>query len=407
MRVLVPALLVAISALSGCGKSEAPPPAQTPEVGIVTLEAQTVTLNTELPGRTNAFRIAEVRPQVNGIILKRLFKEGSDVKAGQQLYQIDPATYEADYQSAQANLASTQEQAQRYKLLVADQAVSKQQYADANAAYLQSKAAVEQARINLRYTKVLSPISGRIGRSAVTEGALVTNGQANAMATVQQLDPIYVDVTQPSTALLRLRRELASGQLERAGDNAAKVSLKLEDGSQYPLEGRLEFSEVSVDEGTGSVTIRAVFPNPNNELLPGMFVHAQLQEGVKQKAILAVFPNPNNELLPGMFVHAQLQEGVKQKAILAPQQGVTRDLKGQATALVVNAQNKVELRVIKADRVIGDKWLVTEGLNAGDKIITEGLQFVQPGVEVKTVPAKNVASAQKADAAPAKTDSKG
>lgn len=312
MRVLVPALLVAISALSGCGKSEAPPPAQTPEVGIVTLEAQTVTLNTELPGRTNAFRIAEVRPQVNGIILKRLFKEGSDVKAGQQLYQIDPATYEADYQSAQANLASTQEQAQRYKLLVADQAVSKQQYADANAAYLQSKAAVEQARINLRYTKVLSPISGRIGRSAVTEGALVTNGQANAMATVQQLDPIYVDVTQPSTALLRLRRELASGQLERAGDNAAKVSLKLEDGSQYPLEGRLEFSEVSVDEGTGSVTIRAVFPNPNNELLPGMFVHAQLQEGVKQKAILA------------------------------PQQGVTRDLKGQATALVVNAQNKVE-----------------------------------------------------------------
>ncbi|VTP89468.1 Resistance-Nodulation-Cell Division (RND) multidrug efflux membrane fusion protein MexA precursor [Pseudomonas aeruginosa] len=331
MRVLVPALLVAISALSGCGKSEAPPPAQTPEVGIVTLEAQTVTLNTELPGRTNAFRIAEVRPQVNGIILKRLFKEGSDVKAGQQLYQIDPATYEADYQSAQANLASTQEQAQRYKLLVADQAVSKQQYADANAAYLQSKAAVEQARINLRYTKVLSPISGRIGRSAVTEGALVTNGQANAMATVQQLDPIYVDVTQPSTALLRLRRELASGQLERAGDNAAKVSLKLEDGSQYPLEGRLEFSEVSVDEGTGSVTIRAVFPNPNNELLPGMFVHAQLQEGVKQKAILA------------------------------PQQGVTRDLKGQATALVVNAQNKVELRVIKADRVIGDKWLVTEG----------------------------------------------
>ncbi|HHQ2840923.1 TPA: multidrug efflux RND transporter periplasmic adaptor subunit MexA [Pseudomonas aeruginosa] len=377
MRVLVPALLVAISALSGCGKSEAPPPAQTPEVGIVTLEAQTVTLNTELPGRTNAFRIAEVRPQVNGIILKRLFKEGSDVKAGQQLYQIDPATYEADYQSAQANLASTQEQAQRYKLLVADQAVSKQQYADANAAYLQSKAAVEQARINLRYTKVLSPISGRIGRSAVTEGALVTNGQANAMATVQQLDPIYVDVTQPSTALLRLRRELASGQLERAGDNAAKVSLKLEDGSQYPLEGRLEFSEVSVDEGTGSVTIRAVFPNPNNELLPGMFVHAQLQEGVKQKAILA------------------------------PQQGVTRDLKGQATALVVNAQNKVELRVIKADRVIGDKWLVTEGLNAGDKIITEGLQFVQPDVEVKTVPAKNVASAQKADAAPAKTDSKG
>ncbi len=361
MRVLVPALLVAISALSGCGKSEAPPPAQTPEVGIVTLEAQAVTLNTELPGRTTAFRIAEVRPQVNGIILKRLFKEGSDVKAGQQLYQIDPATYEADYQSAQANLASTQQQAQRYKLLVADQAVSKQQYADANAAYLQAKAAVEQARINLRYTKVLSPISGRIGRSAVTEGALVQNGQANALATVQQLDPIYVDVTQSSTALLRLRRELAAGQLEQAGDNAAKVKLYLEDGSEYPIEGKLEFSEVSVDQGTGSVTIRAMFPNPNNELLPGMFVHAQLEEGVKQQAILA------------------------------PQQGVTRDLRGKATALVVKAKNKVELRTIKAERTVGAYWLVSDGLKPGDRLITEGLQYVQPGAQAKAVPAKNVA----------------
>ncbi len=361
--------------LAACGKKQEAPQAGKPQVTVVTLTTKPVSLTTELPGRTTAFRIAEVRPQVNGIILKRLFKEGSDVKAGQQLYQIDPATYEAGFDSQKAALAARPGAAEDRRaagraLQAAGRRPGRQQAdlrqrrggADqAVADVLSAKAAVEQARINLRYTKVLSPISGRIGRSAVTEGALVTNGQATALATVQQLDPIYVDVTQPSTALLRLRRELASGQLENAeGDQAAKVSLTLEDGSPIHPAGqaRLEFSEVSVDEGTGSVTIRAVFPNPNNELLPGMFVHAQLQEGVKQKAILA------------------------------PQQGVTRDLKGQATALVVNAQNKVELRVIKADRVIGDKWLVTEGLNAGDKIITEGLQFVQPGVEVKTVPAK-------------------
>lgn len=374
MRVLVPALLVAISALSGCGKSEAPPPAQTPEVGIVTLEAQTVTLNTELPGRTNAFRIAEVRPQVNGIILKRLFKEGSDVKAGQQLYQIDPATYEADYQSAQANLAGAGPALQAAgRRPGREQAAVRRRQCRLPAVQGGGGAGADQPALHQGAVADLRP--HRPFRGDRRRPGDQRPGQRDGHRAT--LDPIYVDVTQPSTALLRLRRELASGQLERAGDNAAKVSLKLEDGSQYPLEGRLEFSEVSVDEGTGSVTIRAVFPNPNNELLPGMFVHAQLQEGVKQKAILA------------------------------PQQGVTRDLKGQATALVVNAQNKVELRVIKADRVIGDKWLVTEGLNAGDKIITEGLQFVQPGVEVKTVPAKNVASAQKADAAPAKTDSKG
>ncbi|CDF81822.1 Multidrug resistance protein mexA [Pseudomonas knackmussii B13] len=363
---LVSALLVALATLSGCGKSEAPQQAQIPEVGIVTLQAQTVSLSTELPGRTNAYRVAEVRPQVNGIILKRLFKEGSDVKEGQQLYQIDPSTYEATFQSAQANLAATQQQAERYKLLVADEAVSKQQYADALAASLQAKAAVESAKINLRYTKVLSPISGRIGRSAVTEGALVTNGQSNAMATVQQLDPIFVDVTQPSTALLRLRRELAAGNLQKAGDNAAKVKLFLEDGSEYPLEGKLEFSEVSVDQGTGSVTLRAVFPNPKHDLLPGMFVHAQLQEGVKDQAILA------------------------------PQQGVTRSLRGLPTALVLGADDKVELRELKADRTVGAYWLVTDGLKPGDRLITEGLQYVQPGVKAKPVPAKNVAPAPEA-----------
>ncbi|MBO3277808.1 multidrug efflux RND transporter periplasmic adaptor subunit MexA [Pseudomonas schmalbachii] len=361
MRALLPALLVAMATLAGCEKSEAPQETKIPEVGVVTLQPQVVALNSELPGRTTAYRVAEVRPQVNGIILKRLFKEGSDVKEGQQLYQIDAATYEAAYQSAQANLMSTQQQAERFKLLVADEAVSKQQYADAQAAALQAKASVDAAKINLRYTRVLAPISGRIGRSAVTEGALVTNGQSAALATVQQLDPIYVDVTQPSTALLRLRRELADGLLEKAGKNAAKVKLFLEDGSAYPHQGTLEFSEVSVDPGTGSVTLRAVFPNPGHDLLPGMFVHAQLLEGVKKQAILA------------------------------PQQGVTRDIKGQATALVLNGENKVELRVLQADRVIGDKWLVSKGLNPGDRIITEGLQYVHPGDEAKAVPASNVA----------------
>ncbi len=238
MRALVPALLVAMATLAGCDKAQAPQEKQIPEVGVVTLQPQEVTLSTELPGRTTAYRIAEVRPQVNGIILKRLFKEGSDVKEGQQLYQIDPATYDATLQSAQANLVSTQQQAERYKELVKDEAVSKQQYADAQAAYLQAKATVDTAKINVRYTKVYSPISGRIGRSSVTEGALVQNGQATALATVQQLDPIYVDVTQSSTALIRLRREMAAGQLEKAGDNAAKVKLYLEDGSEYPHRGQ-------------------------------------------------------------------------------------------------------------------------------------------------------------------------
>ncbi|MCY1299747.1 putative efflux pump periplasmic linker TtgA precursor [compost metagenome] len=239
--------------------------------------------------------------------------------------------------------------------------MSKQAYDESQAARLQAEAALEKAKIDLRYTKVLAPISGRVGRSAVTEGALVSNGQTLAMATIQQLDPIYVDVTQSTKDLLRLRREMAEGQLEKAGDNGAKVSLVLEDGSEYPHQGSLEFSEVSVDEGTGSVTLRAVFPNPEHTLLPGMFVHARLGSAVKQQAILA------------------------------PQQGVTRDLKGQATALVVNTENKVELRHLKAERTVGDRWLVSEGLEPGDRLITEGLQFVRPGVEVDAAPATNVA----------------
>ena len=361
--VLVPAAVLT-ALLSGCQQEEAPPAAQLPQVGVVTLQPQTFTLTSELPGRTSAYRIAEVRPQVNGIILKRLFTEGREVKAGQQLYQIDSSTYEATLKSAQASLQSSKSLADRYKLLVDEQAVSRQEFDEAQARRLQAEAVVQSAQIDLRYTKVLAPISGRIGRSAITEGALVSSGQSSAMAVIQQLDPIYVDVTQSSMEMLKLRRELASGQLQKAGDNAARVKLILEDGSEYAELGQLEFSEVSVDEGTGSVTLRAVFPNPNHDLLPGMFVHAQLQAGVNSQAILA------------------------------PQQGVTRNLKGQPTALVVNRDNKVELRELKADRTVGSLWLINDGLHSGDRLITEGLQFVKPGDEVSVSAARNVQAAK-------------
>jgi len=368
VTVLVTAVALA-SLLSGCNKKEeAAPAAQPPQVGVVTLQSQPYTLTTDLPGRTTPFRIAEVRPQVNGIILKRLFTEGGDVKAGQQLYQIDPALYEATANSAQATLQSAKSLADRYKQLVNEQAVSRQEYDTAVASAQEAQAALQTAQINLRYTKVLAPISGRIGRSAVTEGALVNNAQTDAMAVIQQLDPIYVDVTQSSADLLKLRHELESGNLKKAGDNAAKVKLTLEDNSVYPLEGKLEFSEVSVDQTTGSVTLRAVFPNPDHTLLPGMFVHAQLQSGVNAEAILV------------------------------PQQGVTRDLKGTPTALIVNKDNKVEIRTLVANRTVGANWLIEKGLNPGDRVITEGLQFVKPGVEVKVADATNVKAANPAPA---------
>ncbi|MDA7087999.1 efflux RND transporter periplasmic adaptor subunit [Pseudomonas sp. SA3-5] len=365
--------------LSGCQQEEATAPAaQPPQVGVVTLQPQAFTLTSELPGRTTAYRIAEVRPQVNGIILKRLFTEGREVKAGQQLYQIDPSTYAATLKSAQASLQSSKSLADRYKLLVDEQAVSRQEFDEAQAKRLQAEAVVQSAQIDLRYTKVLAPISGRIGRSAITEGALVSDGQSTAMAVIQQLDPIYVDVTQSSLAMLKLRRELASGQLQKAGENAARVKLILEDGSEYAELGQLEFSEVSVDEGTGSVTLRAVFPNPNHDLLPGMFVHAQLQAGVNREAILA------------------------------PQQGVTRDLKGQPTALVVGQDNKVELRELKADRTVGNQWLINQGLHSGDRLITEGLQFIKPGDEVRVSAASNIqVDTPTLAAAAVKTDGEG
>lgn len=333
-----------------------------PKVGVYNITTQAYTLTSELPGRTAAYRIAEVRPQVSGIVLERLFKEGSEVKANQQLYQIDPAIYAATQKSAQASYLSASSLAERYKTLVEDQAVSRQQYDDAQAARLQAEAALEKAKIDLKYTKVLAPISGRIGRSSVSEGALVNNGQMQELAVIQQLDPIYVDVTQSANELLRLRRELASGQLEKAGDTAAQVSLKLQDGSAYPHQGKLEFSEVSVDSGTGSVTLRAVFPNPDGLLLPGMFVQASLVSGVNSQAILA------------------------------PQQGVSRNPRGEPIAMVVNQDNQVEMRILKAERTSGNFWLVSEGLQDGDRIITEGLQFIQPGVTVDPYPAKNIAN---------------
>ncbi|HHL2708889.1 efflux RND transporter adaptor subunit AcrA [Yersinia enterocolitica] len=339
---------------------------QAPEVGIVTLKAAPLNITTELPGRTSAFRVAEVRPQVSGIILKRNYVEGSDVTAGTSLYQIDPATYQAAYDSAKGDLAKAQAAAEiarltvnRYKPLLGTNYISKQEYdqavsnsMQANAAVVAAKAAVESARINLAYTQVTSPINGRTGKSSVTEGALVTSGQATALTTVQQLDPMYVDVTQSSDEFLRLKKELADGTLKQE-NGKAKVRLLLENGSEYAETGTLEFSGVTVDETTGSITIRAIFPNPNEALLPGMFVRARLDEGVRPDALLV------------------------------PQQGVTRNPRGEATAMVVGADDKVELRTLVANQAIGNKWLVTEGLKAGDRLIVSGLQKIRPGVQVK------------------------
>ncbi|EDQ7088897.1 multidrug efflux RND transporter periplasmic adaptor subunit AcrA [Salmonella enterica] len=354
-------------ALTGCDdKQDQQGGQQMPEVGVVTLKTEPLQITTELPGRTVAYRIAEVRPQVSGIILKRNFVEGSDIEAGVSLYQIDPATYQATYDSAKGDLAKAQAAAniaeltvKRYQKLLGTQYISKQEYdqalADAQqatAAVVAAKAAVETARINLAYTKVTSPISGRIGKSSVTEGALVQNGQASALATVQQLDPIYVDVTQSSNDFLRLKQELANGSLKQE-NGKAEVDLVTSDGIKFPQSGTLEFSDVTVDQTTGSITLRAIFPNPDHTLLPGMFVRARLQEGTKPAALLV------------------------------PQQGVTRTPRGDATVLVVGADNKVETRQIVASQAIGDKWLVTDGLKAGDRVVVSGLQKVRPGAQVK------------------------
>lgn len=325
----------------------------------------------DLSGRTNAYEVADVRPQVGGIIRKRLFTEGADVKAGTPLYQIDPSTFQASSNSAKAalakaraNLLTAGPKAARYKELVAIEGVSRQEYDDAVASYEQAKAdvesataALESANINLRYTTVTAPISGRTSRSTVTAGALVTAGQADALTTVQQLDPIYVDVTQSSTDLLRLRRQLADGSLKKSGDGQAKVNLVLPDGTKYSQEGKLQFSGVSVDPTTGNVVLRALFPNPKGELLPGMFVRAQLETGVDEKAITV------------------------------PQVGVSRNQKGEATAMILNKENKVEQRILTTNGTVGTNWLVTSGLAAGDRVIVEGLQKIKPGAPAVAVPA--------------------
>ena len=357
--------------LAGCERQQqAPPPLPVPEVSTVTLQTQKVILAIELPGRTSAYRIAEIRPQVSGLILKRLFTEGSSVKAGQVLYQIDPVFFqaalgkaEAGLGKAEANLPAIRSRAERYRKVLADKAVSQQDYDDAVAAMTQAeadiqywKATVETARINLGYCRVTAPISGRIGRSNVTDGAIVTAYQPLALATIQQLDPIYVDVPQSTTELLRLKRRLKDGSLNQNGTEQNNVKLILEDSTAYPPEGTLQFRDVTVDPTTGSVILRVVFTNPQGVLLPGMFVRAVIKEGVKEHAILVL------------------------------QQGVSRDRKGNPFALIVNAEGKVGLRMLTLDRAIGDKWLVLVGLAPGDRVIIEGLQRVRPGMPVKVVP---------------------
>lgn len=369
-RAIYASLTVTVLALSACkpgAEGESSSAQQAPqEVGVVELHAKDVTLSTELPGRTSPYLIAEVRPQVGGILLKRLFEEGSQVKEGQALYQIDPAPYRATLTRAEASLGSAQSLFERYKRLIERKAISQQEYDDARSQFLQAKASVESARIDLGYTRINAPISGRIGRSSMTQGALMTANQTTALATVQQLDPIYVDVVQSSTSILRLKEDLASGRLKSIGDGKVEVRLTLENGKPYPLAGQLQFGEVSVDEGTGSVTLRAVFPNP---------------EGI---------------LLPGMFVRARLQEGTRSQALLVPQRGITRDASGQATALVVGADGKAEQRSVTAERTVGNEWLISNGLEAGDQLIVDGIQNVQPGAQIKAVPAQDANTSAKA-----------
>jgi membrane fusion protein (multidrug efflux system) len=358
--------------LAACGQKQSAPPPQTPEVGVVTVQPTTVPVVAELPGRTSAFLNAQVRARVDGIVLRREFVEGSDVKAGQRLYKIDPAPYIATLNSAKASLAKAQANVatqnaltQRYKVLVAANAVSKQDYDNAVAAQGQAvadvasgKAAVDTAQINLGYTDVISPISGRTGLSQVTPGAYVQASAATLLTTVQQLDPVYVDLTQSSVDGLKLRRQIQEGRLQTQGIHAAKVTLVLEDGRTYSEPGKLQFSDVSVDQSTGSVTVRAIFPN-------------------KERV-----------LLPGMFVRARIEEGVNDRALVVPQIGITHDQKGQAVALVVGQGDKVELRSLVTSGTYGSNWVVESGLNPGDRVIVNGVEKAKPGMTVKPVAAQ-------------------
>ena len=369
--------------LAACGPKQSAPPQQTPEVGIVTVQPTAVPVVTELPGRTNAFLVAQVRARVDGIVLRREFTEGSQVKAGQRLYKIDPAPYIATLNSAkatlakaEANLVSVTAQANRYKVLVAANAVSKQDYDNAVASEGQAaadvasgKAAVDTAQINLGYTDVVSPVSGQVGISQVTPGAYVQASAATLMSTVQELDPMYVDLTQSSLDGLKLRRDVQEGRLKTSGPDAATVTLILEDGRTYSEKGKLQFSDVTVDQSTGSVTVRALFQNKDRVLLPGMFVRARIEEGVNDQAILV------------------------------PQIGVTHDQKGSPTALVVGSDNKVALRQLVTSRTYGSNWVVDSGLNPGDRVIVQGTDKVRPGMDVKTVAAQLPASSDAAAAA--------
>ncbi len=362
--------LACVAVLTACGKPPMGPaagPQGTPKVSTVVVQPQSVVLTTELPGRTSAVLVADVRPQVTGILQSRRFVEGSTVKAGDLLYQIDPATYQAAVDSAEATLAKAQAnqhttrlKAERYRELIAIKAVSQQDADDADALLLQAnaevasaRAALTSARIDLAYTRVTSPITGRIGKSSVTAGALVTANQSTALATVQQLDPMYVDVTQSSNTVLRLKRAIAQGELR---DATAKAKLLFDDGTAYPIEGKLQFSDVTVDSNTGSVTLRAEFPNPKGELLPNLYVRAVIEEGTVSQALLV------------------------------PQQAVSRDATGKPRAYVVDSDGKLQQRELLTERAIGNRWLVTRGLQAGDVLVVSGQQKAQPGALVEVVP---------------------
>jgi len=365
---VLPAFLSACSPADGQWSKG---PQKPPQVSVITVHRESIPVVIELPGRTSAQLVAQVRARVDGIVLRIDFREGSDVKAGQRLYQIDPAPYaaalasaQATLEKAQANLASTTATVERYNLLIARDAVSRQDYDNAVAAQKQAaadvasgKAAVKTASINLSYTDVVSPISGRAGITQVTPGAYVQASQATLMATVQQIDPIKVDLTQSSVEGLQLRRDFASGKLKSNGQGRAKVTLVLEDGTEYPHPGLLQFTDITVDQSTGSVTVRALFPNPESVLLPGMFVRARIEEGERQNAFLV------------------------------PQVGVTHDPQGNATALVVGPDNKVTPRTLTLAGTRGDRWIVESGLEDGDRVIVGGLQRVQPGAPVQVVEA--------------------
>lgn len=382
--------LATLLALSACSKGNgsaqqgagAPPPM---EIGTITVQPAKEVIVNELPGRVEATRIAEVRARVPGIVLQRAFREGSDVKAGQLLFKIDPAPFQADYNSAKANLERDEANlyqarmlAERYEPLVKANAISKQEYDNAVAAYKQaqaavsaSKAALDRAKLNLDYATVTAPISGRIGRALVTEGALVGQGEVTPLAVIQRLDPIYVNFTQSVTQLMQLRAAFDSGKIKQVAPNEARVSLLLDDGSQYPLTGRLLFSDVTVDQSTGQVTLRAEFPNPKSVLLPGMYVRVRVEQGIDEAAITV------------------------------PQQAVQRGANGDAGVYVVGADNKVETRPIQTGAAVGDRWVVTKGLAPNDVVIVEGFQKIRPGAQVKPVPWKAASGAPASGAQPA------